>query len=342
MTSIPMDEDTTTDIGALTPSDAEDAFLNRWKTDAPEPSDDDEGAPEAEDALETVEASDDEDDQTDEETDEDSEDPEETPDDSTKKKDPKYVDDDEAVVKIKVGDEELSASIKDLKRLYGQEAALTKKSQEVALKRKEVEDQGAKHLVGLQKLYERAMDRYKPYAEVDMLVASKSLTNEEFAALRQEASRAYEDVQFLEQELNGFVQGLETQRQQMIREQAKAAIEVLKDPEAGIPNWSQETYDNIRNYAIRNGMPKDVVNQIVDPVIIKTLWKAMAYDNGKSVATVKKAKAPQKVLKSKASGETQRFTKTDGQKALQRLRSSGSRDDATSAFLSRWGVDSGE
>lgn len=335
MTSIPADE-ATEEIGALSPSDAEDAFLNRWQSDASEPSDDDEGATEAEDDdLETVEASE-EDDETDSD-DESEEDPEETPDD-TKKKAKQYVEDDEAVVKIKVGDEELQASIKDLKRLYGQEAALTKKSQEIALKRKEAEDQGAKHLVGLQKLYERAMDRYKPYAEVDMLVASKSLSNEEFAALRSEASRAYEDVQFLQAELDGFVQGLEGQRQQMIREQAKAAIEVLKDPENGIPQWSQETYDDIRNYAIRNGMPKDIVNQIVDPVIIKTLWKAMKYDNGKSVATVKKAKAPKKVLKSKSSSETQRFTKTDGQKAISKLRSSGSRDDAANAFLSRWGV----
>lgn len=337
MTSIPADE-ATEDLGALTPGDAEDAFLNRWKSDAEEPSDNDEGATETDDDLETVEESE-EDDQTEEETDEDSEDPES---DEADLKKAKVVEDDDALVKIKVGDEELQASIKDLKRLYGQEAALTKKSQEVAMKRKEVEETGAKHLVGLQKLYERAMERYKPYAEVDMLVASKSLSNEEFAALRQEAGRAYEDVQFLQAELDGFVQSLESQRQTMIREQAKTAIEVLKDPESGIPNWSQETYDDIRNYAIRNGMSKDIVNQIVDPVIIKTLWKAMKYDNGKTVATVKKAKAPKKVLKSKVSSETQRFTKTDGQKAISKLRSTGSRDDAANAFLSRWGVDSGD
>lgn len=334
MTSIPADEDNT-NSGALTLGDAEDAFLNRWRSDAPdEPSDDDEGATEADDELETVEASD-EDDQTEEDT-EDSEDPEETP--VKPKADPKYVDDDEAVVRIKVGDEELQASVKDLKRLYGQEAALTKKSQEVAQKRKEVEDQGAKHLVGIQKLYERAVERYKPYADIDMLVASKSLSNEEFAALRNEAGRAYEDVQFLQAELDGFVQNLEAQRQHMIREQAKVAIQTLQDPEQGIPNWSQETYDSIRDYAVRNGMPRDVVNNIVDPVIIKTLWKAMSYDTGKSVATVKKAKAPKKVLKSKASSETQRFAKTDGQKAMNKLRSTGSRDDAANAFLSRWGV----
>lgn len=333
MTSIPMDEDTNN--GALSTSEAEDAFLNRWQSDAEEPSDDDEGATEADGDSETTEA-DDEDDQSVDDTEE-YEDPEEDSDDQPPTK-AKLLDDDEAMVKIKVGDEEITASVKDLKRLYGQEAALTKKSQEVALKRKEAEDTGARHLVGLQKLYERAMDRYKPYAQVDMLVASKQLDAEEFANLRAEAGRAYEDVQFLQQELDGFVNSYEAQRQNMIREQAKVAVETLKDPERGIPNWSEETYNNIREYAIRNGMPKDVVNNIVDPFVIKTLYKAMAYDQGKNVATVKKAKAPKKVLKSKASSENQRFTKTDGQKAIGKLRSTGSRDDAASAFLSRWGV----
>lgn len=334
MTSIQMDEDTNN--GALSVSDAEDAFLNRWKTDAEEPSDDDEGATEADGDIETTEA-DEEDDQSVEDTEE-TEDPEEDSEEAEPETTTKLLEDENAVVKIKVGDEEVTASIKDLKRLYGQEAALTKKSQEVAMKRKEAEDTGARHLVGLQKLYERAVERYKPYAQVDMLVASKQLDAEEFANLRSEAARAYEDVQFLQQELDGFVNSLEAQRQNMIREQAKVAVETLKNPETGIPNWSEETYNSIRDYAIRNGMPKDVVNNIVDPFVIKTLWKAMAYDQGKNVATVKKAKAPKKVLKSKASSETQRFTKTDGQKAIQKLRSSGSRDDAASAFLSRWGV----
>lgn len=334
MTSIPMDEDN----GALTVGDAEDAFLNRWK-DAEEPSDDDEGATEDEGELESASSSDDED-QTDEEDTEETEDPEDSEDDEPEVKTKrKVIDDDDAEVTIKVGDEERTASIKDLKRLYGQEAALTKKSQEVAMKRKEAEDTGAKHLVGLQKLYERAQERFAPYAQIDMLVASKQLDAEEFAALRQEASRSYEDVQFLQQELDGFVYGLESQRQNQLRQSAQQAVEVLKDPEAGIPNWSQETYNDIRNYATRTGMPLEIVNQIVDPSVIKIIWKAMNYDNGKHVATVKKTKSPKKVIKSKASVDSQRFAKTDGSKALQKLRSSGQRDDAASAFLSRWGVD---
>ena len=323
------------EIGPLTQSDAEEAFLNRWKSDATEPSEDDEGATESDVELETDDDSDTEVDQTEDDTEEtedqeDSDDEDETED--------SYVDDDNVKVKIKVGDEELSASIKDLKRLYGQEAALTKKSQEVAQKRKEVEDQGSYHLLGLQKLYERAVERYKPYSEIDMLVASKQMDAEELTILRQEAAKAYEDVRFLDQELRGFAQSVEQQRQKMIVEQAKVAVEVLKDPEKGIPNFSPEVYNDILKYAIDNGMPADAANRIVDPLVIKTLWKAMAYDKGKTVATVKKSKSPTKVLKSKTNVTTQKFTKSGETKALQSLRKSGSRDDAANAFLSRWGV----
>lgn len=327
------------EIGSLTQSDAEEAFLNRWKSDATEPSEDDEGATESE-VDETDEGSDNEDVEV-EETDDESEDPNDEDEDTDEDEETEdsYVEDDNVKVKIKVGDEELTASIKDLKRLYGQEAALTKKSQEVAAKRKEVEDQGSYHLLGLQKLYERAVERYKPYAEIDMLVASKQMDAEELTILRQEAAKAYEDVRFLEQELGGFAKSVEQQRQKIIAEQAQAAVQALQDPEKGIPNFSPEVYNSILEYAVNNGMKREAVNQIVDPVVIKTLWKAMAYDKGKTVATVKKNKAPTKVLKSKTNVTTQKFTKSGETKAISKLRSSGSRDDAANAFLSRWGMD---
>ncbi len=48
-------------------------------------------------------------------------------------------------VKIKVGDKDHEVSVKDLQRLYGQEAALTQKSQQVSDQRKLVERRGPKN-----------------------------------------------------------------------------------------------------------------------------------------------------------------------------------------------------
>jgi hypothetical protein len=337
MTTIPKDVDTE-NYSDLTPSDAESAFLRRWNLDAEEPSEDEVEAPEDEVEEETDEASENEEA---EETDEDSEEPEDQSEEETeadkKEAEDKFIDDDNVKVKIKVGDEELTASVKDLKRLYGQEASLTKKSQEISQKRKEVEDQSSLHLTGLQKLYERAVDRYKPYSEIDMLVASKQMDAEELSILRQEAAKAYEDVRFLETELRQSTTAVEQAKAKALQEQAQEALKVLQDPEKGIKGWSPEVAESIRQYALQNGMADSVVNKLVDPVIIKALYKAMQFDKSKTVATVKKSKAPTKVLKSKTSSEGG-FKSADTDKAISSLRKSGSRDDAANAFLSRWKV----
>lgn len=58
-------------------------------------------------------------------------------------------------------------------------------------------------------------------------------------------------------------------------------------------------YNDIRQYAITNGLPEEAVNQYVDPNVIMLLNKARMFDQTTKVATVKKAKAAKKVLRTK-------------------------------------------
>ena len=95
--------------------------------------------------------------------------------------------------KSQVDGETQQVSLKSLKRLHGQEASLTRKSQEVAAKRKEAEEALGKADISYRKLLERAESRMKPYAEVDMLVASRQMSSEDFAAFRKEAKAAEDD-----------------------------------------------------------------------------------------------------------------------------------------------------
>ena len=64
-------------------------------------------------------------------------------------------------------------------------------------------------------------------------------------------------------------------------------------------------YNDIRGYAIAQGLPEDQVNTIVDPVVIQILNKSRLYDQGKRVATVKKkAATKKKVLRSQKAPPT--------------------------------------
>ena len=347
---------TTTDTGVVTESssgmfgdaatqslsvdEAAEAFLKRWE-DPEKASEGDKGAndPQGEETStaedvedqEIEEVEQDGDDQSDE-ADDDDESEEEAEDTDAQAK----VADDDVLVKITVDGEEKTVSVKELKRLYGQEASLTRKSQEIAEKRRAAEEEGAKYVTGLQTLLQRAYSRYEPYSKIDFLVASKELSTEEFSALRQEAQKAYEDVQFLQSELDGVLQTTTQQQASLRREAAAEAVRVLSDPKTGIPNWSPEVYDEIRMYAIGTGLPADQVNNYVDPAVIKILHKAMMYDRTKAVATEKKAKAPQKVLKP-SNGVNPKAMTDAKRKAtnISKLRS-GDADDIASVILSRW------
>lgn len=328
--------------------DAADVFLDGWK--------DDEGLPksteeekenvtdaseqeqiddEAEEAVDSEELDTDPEEESEEETESDDDGETEGEEDEGKEDKPepksKTLDDD-ATVKVKVDDEELEVSVKDLKRLYGQEAALTKKSQQVAAKRKEVEQESMKAAAILDKLYNKAAERWKPYSEIDMLVASKQLDAEQFTALRAEAQAAWEEFNFVSQEANAFIQEAQAKQQAQLKEQAAEAVKVLKER---IPTWSNQTYDNIREYAINRGMSADIVNNLVDPVAIELINKARLYDESKKVATKKKVAQPKKVLKTTApSKDLAGSSKKEAMVA--KFKATGDIDDAADLFMSRW------
>lgn len=329
-------------------SDAADAFLDRWKDEG------NESSPEATEVAKektpeppAVEAEQDQEEVAETEEDvEETEDPEEEPSDTEETEEEsdegaedeeeptaKKTLDDDAEVEIKVDDEVLKVSVKDLKRLYGQEAALTRKSQQVAAKRKEVEATEQKLGASLQKLYEKAATRWEPFSKIDMLVASKQLDADQFAALRAEAQAAYEDFRFISEEAQAFVEQTNAQRQEQMKQAAQEAVKVLKET---IPGWSQPLYDNIREYAISNGMDADVVNNLVDPVAIQLIHKARLYDESKKVVTKKKVLTPKKVVKTTVSPEAGKSLSPQKETAAKRLRATGDLDDAAELFLSRW------
>lgn len=333
------------ELPILNEADAEDVFLDRWtEKDSPEEtSEKPEVTKESPDPVKdeedesTEEATESEEDEADpeEETEEDTEDEEteeESEEESKDDESSKKTLDDDAEVEVKVDNEVKKVSVKELKRLWGQEAALTRKSQEVAAKRKEVEFTEQKLAASLEKLYQKAAQRWEPYSKIDMLVASKQLDAEQFAALRQEAQAAYEEFRFVSEEADQFVKQAEAARQEQLKVAAQEAVKVLKE---AIPNWNSQLYDSIREYAIGMGMTPDVVNNLVDPVALQLIHKARLFDESKKVVTKKKVVAPKKVVKSTNSSSVKDY-KPDNRAQLVAKARGGDADDVADLFLSRW------
>jgi hypothetical protein len=253
----------------------------------------------------------------------------------------KYAEDDDTYFKIKVDDVEHEVSAKDLKRLWGQEASLTQKSQQVAEQRKVVEAEQSKYVSATAALLERAQKRFAPYEGIDFLLAAQQLSPEEYTALRNEAQAAYADVQFLQGEVDGLVKEVSNRSLEARRATAMETVKVLSgDPkDGGIEGWSDKLYDDIRSYGVSQGINQQDMNELVDASAIRLIHKAMLYDRGKSkVVTTKVNKTPKKVVKSSANpSESKARSKSDPlAKATARLKRTGSVEAAEDAFMAMW------
>jgi uncharacterized coiled-coil protein SlyX len=330
----------------LSVDEAADAILSRWEVQdaAEQPSETPKTEEPIEEPQEPAEIDEEEDAETQDDLDDEDTDQDETevePDDDETETDDEADDEeaeavsDDAMVEVTVNGQTELVSVASLKRLAGQERAFTQKSQQVAEQRKTLDDAIGKNHVILQKMLERANERWKPYSEVDMLVAAKAMETDDFAALRKEAEDAYNDLRFLTEEADTFYANIKQMQQDQLQEAAKEAVRVLQDD---VPGWNNQLYTDIRAYAVSQGLDEAEVNNYVDPAVIKILNKARLYDEGKKVATVKKKQAStKKVLRSTKAPMDDKMRKT--QKAAQaksKLRQSTDLDDIANALLSRW------
>ena len=329
--------------------EAAEAILGRW--DDGETLSEVEVDATSEDLNETEVNEDELDDEEDDEGDEDLDDPDtdelddndetdEDEDDEEDDDEPLTASDDQ-VVDIAVNGESKKVSVKDLKRLYGQEASLTKKSQDLATQRKVSEEQMAQTQMSYQKLLERAEARHKPYADIDMLVASREMDTETFSQLRQDAKQAEDDLKFLREESGQLVSQAQQQHQEATREAAADCVKVLQEQ---LPEWGDELYSDIRDYAVKSGLPKEQVDQYTDPQVIMLINKARLYDQSKQSAKSKKAKAKvsksksgKKVLSSKKAPQSSKsIQRAKQKKQMDGLSDAKDLDDIADVLLSRW------
>lgn len=211
--------------------------------------------------------------------------------------------DDEAEVTVSVDGVEHKIAVKDLKRLYGQEASLTTKSQALANQRRALDDQGLYVANLLKSRYDAAVTKAAKYKDVDLYQAAATLDPEEFQVLRAAKEGAESEVKALETEAKDFLTKTAETRKTVLREQAKEARkELLKH----IPEWNDNLYNEVRTYAVAQGMDADVVNEIVDPAAILMINKARQFDAlqaKKTTVTKKVTASPKKLIKKSASAE---------------------------------------
>jgi hypothetical protein len=335
--------------GADDSFDAMEALLNRWeKKDAEKPSntpDPDEDANDADENNET--AGDDGDNEQDDanEGDDQDQDPQEADGDEdgdgdkgeADKKGEKLFADESAVVRVKVDGAEHEVSVKDLTRLWGQEASLTRKSQEVAQQTKVITERRSQYETALDKMYQQAVERAKPYKSIDLALAAKNLSQEDYHALKADMEAANNNVKFFEEELKGHVAKVSKEAEEAHAKAATEAVEALTSKESPtyIEGWNDTVYADLVEYGAKMGIPKEQMLKSTSAPSFKILWMAQQYEKSKAAASKKVTKVVGKKPINNKGPKTR-----DGDRpvaAMSRLKKSGSVDDAAMTLFERWG-----
>jgi hypothetical protein len=249
--------------------------------------------------------------------------------------------------KITVDGQEQEFTLGSLKRLAGQEASLTRKSQEAAELRKTVEADQAKNIAAYDVLLKRSTERANQYRELPwtQLMKDPNVPADQLAALQAEAQKALEDEAFLKNEIDGFMQKVSADQQKARQTSARDCLKALNDPESKqhIKGWNEALYNDLRTFATNDiGLPAEMVNNLTDAAAFKVLHMAMQFQRGASkVVTQKVNKTPTKIVKNSASAPAARASSktVTVKQAVAKAAKTGSQDDAINAFLAFEGED---
>lgn len=220
-----------------------------------------------------------------------------------------------------------AVDIQELKQGHLRQSDYTRKTQALAEKRNEAEETQRQYETQLNALSVAAVGDLSKFDNVDW-ARLKAQDPEQHKTVLAEYERVKNNVDWLKNQTATYNEQ-QTQREQAeLKAKAAEAVETLK---ATIPDWSTDLYAKIGQYAFSQGIDKAEFDQVIDPRLITVLHKAMRFDGAVKVTKKKIAKSPKKTLsgsKSAPKPSNQKYNK-----ALARLRETGSQDDATAVFM---------
>lgn len=234
----------------------------------------------------------------------------------------------------------------ELKDALLRQADYTRKTQEVAELRKQVEplyEQGQRYaqlaanvgpLIGQ---YQMLAQRLQHYNTPDTMQRWATLQNSDplaYFAERDEQRQAEQALMHVQGQLNAATQQMQQAEVNRLTTLTQEGAKVLA---SRITDWGPDKAKALTQYASKEfGFSPQELQTVVDPRMVLVLHKAHLYDQlqAKQPQVAKQVqKAPPKVVKSNPATDPSDSPSLN-QAAMQRLRRSGSLDDATAAIAS--------
>ena len=246
-------------------------------------------------------------------------------------------------IKLKVNGEEIEKPLDEVVALAQQGLDYTKKTQEVAEKRKELESLENQIRMQEQQLQEQSMLNSELIQDVAKITALdqqlseyqdvnwEELSDSDFVT----AQKKFFTFNQLQQQRSNLVSQFESKRQEALNKQQQMVAEkVAKGREVlakEIPNWSQETTQEIISIGREDyGFTDAELNAIIDPRHVRVLHDAMQWRKLKSKNSVVKKKVSRaKPVVKPGSKDPKKVVNSNAKKMREQLRKSGSAEMAS-------------
>lgn len=240
---------------------------------------------------------------------------------------------------VKVDGEEFEVDLDELRNGYQRQSDYTKKSQSVAEMRKAYEanlqsvqqerDQYQQVLANMENYQNLEL---KKYQELDW-ASLKEDDPVEYMEKRIEFQDAKDKVNQVRQEQMAVQQKTQQEVYQNIQHKVQEEAELLATalPEYSDPSSNLKT--ELRDFAMNMGFSEQDVNGITDHKVVLVLHKAMLQERANSSTSSKVKKGPAKVIKAGVPVTKKQRVARDVQAKRDRLRKTGSVNDAANAFM---------
>ena len=251
--------------------------------------------------------------------------------------------------KVKVNGQESEVTLAEAFKGYQREADYTRKTQEVAEEKRQIEAERTQ-IEEANQLWNQQMQ--EAVATVD---AATNAVLADFNQVDWDRLKIEDPTQFVirEREYQQRHAQLQQQKQALVQHDAQVKqqrmAEILPKEQAAlrasIPEWNEESvYEAekkaVADYAVSLGYTEAEVNNLVDHKAVVLLRKAMLYDKAKSQpepkAVKKVTRKVSKVMKPGARGNATTVKQDAIEKAKKRLKRTGSSNDLSKVLLERW------
>ena len=252
----------------------------------------------------------------------------------------------EELYAVTVNGEEVAVSLDELLSGYSRQSDYTRKTQEIATDRKEMEALQQRYNSEVQQIQQ---ERQQYMEALTNVISNNSAELEKFSNIDWNTLRETDPIEYVTtreqyREAQEKVQAMHNQRaqaqqsqqvemnkaqHQMLQVEKGKLVEAL--PEWGDPEKQKELSANLQSYAKDQGFSAEELNSLIDHRSVLVLLKAQKYDQlQNSDVKSKKLKNKPKVIRSGTGTTSKGTSKSKRAAKMKRLQSSGHVDDAVS------------